>query len=145
MASPTLKAHYVSIFVQRDPQELYEMIWEPPFFRRWATGMSTGGLQRDGKGWKANGPIGPVRVAFTEHNSFGVMDHWVYPGNAPAIYIPMRVIANGHGSEVMLTLFRAPQADDETFTQYTELVKRDLETLKALGESGECDFDMLPF
>src|SRR2546430_8233611 len=34
-----------------------------------------------------------------------------------SIYIPMRVIANGAGSEVLFTLFRLPDTTDETFAR----------------------------
>ena len=50
------------------------------------------------------------------------------------IYIPMRVIANGTGSEVILTLFRLPDMTDEAFARDATWVERDLNALKALLE-----------
>ncbi|WP_225308522.1 hypothetical protein [Hypericibacter terrae] len=52
------------------------------------------------------------------------------------ILIPLRVVANGSGSEVALTLFRLPGMSDEKFAADADWVRRDLERLKALLETG---------
>jgi hypothetical protein len=44
-----------------------------------------------------------------------VLDHWVTLPDGTEISIPLRVVANGDGAEVTLTLFRAPGMDDATF------------------------------
>jgi hypothetical protein len=49
------------------------------------------------------------------------------------VYVPLRVVANGDGSE--LTLFRQPQMSDDKFEADTEWVQRDLATLKQLLEA----------
>jgi hypothetical protein len=49
----------------------------------------------------------------------------------------MRVIANGDGSEVVLTLIRLPDVTDEQFASDAEWVERDLRALKALLEATE--------
>ena len=46
----------------------------------------------------------------------------------------MRIIQNGDGAEVMLTLFRQPDMDDERFSADTKWVVRDLKRLKELSE-----------
>ena len=68
------------------------------------------------------------------HNNYGVMDHWVKTGDDLEVHVPLRVIANGEGAEVMLTLFRQPDIDDEKFAADARRVNRDLKTLKALIE-----------
>jgi hypothetical protein len=61
----------------------------------------------------ADTPEGPVKIRFTERNDFGILDHHVVVRPGVDIYIPMRVIANGTGSEVIFTLFRLPDMTDE--------------------------------
>lgn len=58
-------------------------------------------------------------------------------GTAPdvEIYVPMRVVANGAGSEVLFTLFRMPGVTDEEYAADTGLLEQDLGTLKQLMES----------
>ena len=56
-----------------------------------------------------------------------------FRGNGTEIHVPLRVIANGHGAEVMLTLFRQPGMDDEMFARDVKWITRDLRALKAFA------------
>jgi hypothetical protein len=67
-----------------------------------------------------------MKVQFTGRNDFGVVDHFIYPAPGVEIYVPMRVIANGTGSEVIFTLFRLPEMSDEKFAEDAGWVARDL-------------------
>jgi hypothetical protein len=60
------------------------------------------------------------------------MDHAVDVGAGRLVHVPMRVIENGDGAEIMLTLFRQPGMDDAKFAADAEWVRRDLQTLKDL-------------
>ena len=73
-----------------------------------------------------------MRIRFTERNAFDVMDHHVDLGTGPEVYVPMRVVPNGGGAEVLVTLFRRPDMSDEAFAADAAWVLRDLLTLKAL-------------
>ena len=62
------------------------------------------------------------------------MDHWVDLGSGRVIYVPLRVIENENGADLLLTLFRRPEMTDAKFAEDGEWVKRDLLALKALAE-----------
>lgn len=62
------------------------------------------------------------------------MDHHVDLGDGTEVYVPLRVVENGAGAEVMLTLFRQPGMDEERFAADIKLVNRDLKALKSLIE-----------
>jgi hypothetical protein len=106
----------------------------PENLAKWASGLGRSLTNRDGE-WIAETPQGPVKVRFTERNSFGVLDHYVTAELGLEIYIPMRVISNATGSEVLFTLFRVPEMSDDKFTEDGEWVKRDLNVLKQLLEA----------
>ncbi|MCW8086696.1 SRPBCC family protein [Sabulicella glaciei] len=125
-----LDARTVSVSVNRPWRELYEAIWRPECFPRWASGLSRSTLQPEGDAWTAQGPEGPVRIHFTGHNAFGVMDHFVDTGDGSVIHVPMRVVPNGAGAEVMLTLFRQPGMTDEQFEADFAWMRRDLQALR---------------
>lgn len=127
-----LESRTINISINRNWKEVYEAIWRPEDFPKWASGLSQSSLTQDGDAWKAAGPEGEVRIVFTGHNAYGVMDHHVDAGNGEDIYVPMRVIRNGDGAEVLLTLFRQPDMSDAKFDEDAEWVKRDLLALKAL-------------
>jgi hypothetical protein len=124
----------LSVSINRDVKDVYNFASVPENFRRWASGLGKSLKKVNGE-WVAETPEGPVKVRFTERNEFGVVDHWVSPKPGLQIYIPMRVISNGSGSELIFTLFRLPDMSDEKFAADAEWVMRDLTSLKNLLES----------
>lgn len=134
--TPTIhEAKTISVAIGRNWREVYQAVWRPEVFSRWASGLSRAGLARDGDIWKAQGPEGPITIRFTDHNAFGIMDHYVDSGTGAVIYIPLRIIANGDGALVSLTLFRLPGMSDEKFAEDAAWVQHDLAALKALVTS----------
>jgi len=131
-----LESRTISISIARDWKDVYEAVWQPQDFARWASGLSQSPLERDeADWWKTEGPEGPIRIRFSDHNAFGVMDHYVDIGTGAEIYVPMRIVANGEGAEVLFTLFRQPGMSDEKFAADADWVARDLLALKALTAS----------
>jgi hypothetical protein len=127
----TMQAQTISVFIETPWQEVYEAIWRPEVFPRWATGLSAAGLHNDNGVWRAKGPGGgDVILRFTPQNAFGVMDHTVCLRSGAEIHVPMRVVANGDGAEVMLTLFRQPGVSIEAFEHDANWVRRDLAQLR---------------
>lgn len=122
----------ICISINRNWNEVYEAIWRPQDFPKWASGLSKSSLEKDGDAWRAEGPEGSVRIRFTGHNAFGVMDHYVNAGATQEIYVPLRIIQNGDGADVQLTLFRLAGMSEAKFAKDAEWVRRDLLALKAL-------------
>jgi hypothetical protein len=127
-----LESRTIGISINRNWKEIYEAVWRPEDFPKWASGLSRSPLARDGDAWTTETPEGPVRIRFTAHNAFGVMDHYVQAVNAPEIYVPLRIIQNGDGAEVQFTLFRQPGMSGAQFAADAEWIGRDLLALKAL-------------
>jgi hypothetical protein len=131
-----LECKTISVSINRDWQELYESIWQPRDFPKWASGLSKSELTEEADGWwQAEGPEGCVRIKFTEHNQFGVMDHVIDVGGGKMVSAPMRVLPNGNGAEVMFTLFRQPEMDDAKYQADADWIARDLDSLKKLAEN----------
>ncbi len=128
-----LESRTVSVSIPFDWKALYERIWRPERFAEWASGLSDADLRQEGSVWKATGSTGTVSIRFTAHNDFGIMDHRVELADGQTVYVPLRVIANGEGAEVQLTLFRRPGMTADKFEQDAEWVRRDLEALKMLA------------
>ncbi|CAN5302252.1 polyketide cyclase [soil metagenome] len=119
--------------IARAAAEVYAFAQKPESFPQWAAGLGSG-LTRDGALWISHGPDGDVHVRFSPENPYGVLDHWVTLPGGTELSIPLRVVANGDGAEVTLTLFRAPGMDDATFARDQAMVAQDLARLKALLE-----------
>ena len=127
-----LASRTISISINRNWRKVYDVVWRPEDFPKWASGLSKSPLTKDGETWKAEGPEGTVRILFTAHNAFGVMDHYVDVGDGTIIYVPLRIIQNGDGAEVLLTLFRQQGMSDAKFAADAAWVECDLHALKAL-------------
>jgi hypothetical protein len=122
------------VTIARDWREVYDLASIPENWPRWASGLGKA-FENVGDEWIAEGPEGPIRIRFIARNSYGILDHWVTPAPGVEIYIPLRVIANQSGAEVMLTLFHLPGMTDDKFSADAEWVQRDLAALKQLMES----------
>ena len=59
-----------------------------------------------------------------------MLDLYVTIDSGVEIYIPMRVVPNGAGSELILTVFNSQNMPSDEFEEVIRLVKADLHTLK---------------
>jgi len=130
----TKQAQNLSVYINRNAREVYDFVSIPDNFRLWASGMGDSLRYSHGE-WIAEMPEGPVKIRFSEQNEFGILDHWVSPKPGVQIYIPMRVVPNGAGSELIFTLLRLAGMSDDKFDADAEWVMRDLASLKNLLES----------
>jgi hypothetical protein len=130
----TWEARTLSVSINRPAAEAYEFLAEPENFAKWASGLGSS-LRRRGADWTVETPEGMASVRFSERNRHGVLDHQVtLPRGAP-IYVPLRVIANGEGCDLVLTVFRRPEMSDEKFAADAEWVMRDLYAAKRILEA----------
>lgn len=130
---PPAETRTLSIGIGRDWREVYAFACVPQNFAAWASGMGRSLRQENGS-WKADSPDGPVSIRFTPPNELGVLDHYVTLPSGVEVYIPLRVIANGAGSEILLTLIRLPDMDDEKFAADAAWIEKDLRELKRILE-----------
>jgi hypothetical protein len=126
-------ARHISVSINRPLEEVYSFASDPLNLPIWAAGLS-GSIRREGSEWVAESPMGTVKVKFAEKNNSGILDHYVTLPSGAVVYVPMRVVQNNDGSEVIFTLFRLPDMSEEDFLRDGDLVERDLKTLKAILE-----------
>jgi hypothetical protein len=99
----------------------------------WASGLAKGIEQRDGH-WFADSPMGPVRVAMSPANSFGVLDHDVTLPDGVSVHNAFRVTPSGEGSLLTFVVLRLPGASQENLDADVAHVRKDLAALKRLLE-----------
>ena len=63
------------------------------------------------------------------------MDHEVLLANGHTVHNPLRVVPNGAGSELTLTLFSLSDVSAQKFREDAAWVERDLTRLKTLLEA----------
>lgn len=144
----TYPSFVLSVRIERPIQAVARYLAEPRNFPAWASGLA-GGLTpksvyahtcTEAAEWTADTPQGRVTIRFSQPNDFGVADHSVHLPDGTVVYVPLRAVANGDGSEVSLTLFQLPGMDEARFQADAEWVRRDLATLKRILEAeGEAE------
>jgi hypothetical protein len=129
----TVQSRTVAVRIDRPFDKVYEFLVDPANWNQWAFGLGRN-VRRSQDGWIADSGGGVARVQFTARNSFGVVDHTVVRPSGQRVYIPMRLIANGSGCELLFTLFREPNMSGAQFASDAGFVERDLNGLKTLLE-----------
>jgi hypothetical protein len=129
----TVESRTITVRIARPFNKVYEFLVDPADWNQWAFGLGRN-IRHSQHGWIADSDGGVARVQFTPQNSFGVVDHTVIRPSGQHVYIPMRLIANGSGCELLFTLFREPNMSDAQFASDAGFVQRDLNGLKSLLE-----------
>lgn len=124
----------ISVFIAAPPARVYGFASDPANLPVWVPSFCKS-VARVGGDWVVDSPLGRVVFAFAPPNEYGVLDHTVMLPDGTWLFNPMRVIANGDGSEVLFTLFQHQGMSDEQFRADAALVRSDLETLRQIVEA----------
>lgn len=122
--------------INRPPSEVYDFASNPENLPQWVRSFCLS-VRKSGDEWQMETPTGWVGIRFVPANELGVLDHVVTLPDGQSVLNPMRVVANGDGSEVMFTLFQIPGMSDEQFSKDAGMVEADLQTLKAVLEGSQ--------
>jgi hypothetical protein len=85
--------------------------------------------------WLMTTPQGPARLRIRGNAELGILDH-EYLDDQASWQVPARVVANGTGTEFMITFFQPPAFTDTFFDEQIALVDTELATLKRILETG---------
>ncbi|MEU9556477.1 SRPBCC family protein [Streptomyces fumanus] len=129
-------SRHLSTYIDRTADAVYAYASDPANLPAWANGTGDS-IERVEDRWVAeSSPMGRVEITFAPRNELGVLDHDVTLPNGETVHNPLRVIANGTGSEVVFTLRRRPGMSDADFERDAGMVAADLARLKELMETG---------
>lgn len=123
----------ISVQIARSPAAVYSYVADLDNLPAWATTFCRS-IRHGEDGWLMETSLGSMAIRLAPENDLGVLDHYLTPPGGETLYVPMRVVANGSGSEVFFTLFRLPGASAGDFSADAALVRKDLDSLKVLLE-----------
>ncbi|HEY6183000.1 MAG TPA: hypothetical protein VIW67_12185 [Terriglobales bacterium] len=129
----TVESRTITVRIDRPFENVYEFLADPANWNQWAFGLGKN-IRPSKDNWIADSDGGIAKVLFTPRNDFGVVDHTVIRPSGQRVYVPMRLIVNGSGCELLFTLFREPNMSDTRFASDAGFVQRDLNGLKRLLE-----------
>lgn len=134
MHTQQMQSRHISCVMAAQPQIVYNFAADPDNLPRWAHGLASAEVTRDGDDLVAMSPMGEVRVTFVPRNELGVLDHDVRLPSGQTVNNPFRVLAHPEGSEVVFTIRQLDLTDAE-FDRDCQLVVDDLARLRQFVES----------
>lgn len=135
MTGMATESRHLGVRIDRPAAVVYDYVSQPANLPEWAAGLGSSIELVEGR-WIAESPLGQVAVAMAEPNPYGVLDHWVtILDTGERFYNPMRVIADGDGCELVLTLRRQPDVSVADFERDAAAVAADLAAARRLLES----------
>ena len=134
-------ARYVikSVNIDRSAGDVHAFLADVTNWPRWAVvnilavePSSTAGW------WTIETPYGPAELRLHADPATGIVDHDFRDRESPdeAAVVPARVVANGRGAHVSMTIFQPAELTDADFDREMAAVDRELATLKELLERG---------
>lgn len=128
------EARTISVSIKAPAAATYALIADPRNLPTWSFFILA--VEKDGDVWRVQTQAGDAQMRFVDLNDFGIVDHWVrVAGGADEIYVPLRVITNAEGCEVLFTIFRQPGMEDAAYEHDIALVRKDLARLKSVMEA----------
>lgn len=124
---------HIGVQISREPAVVYAYVTDLNNLPRWAATFCRS-IRREGEQWVMETSLGMMAIRLAPENDLGVLDHYLTLPGGETLSVPMRVVANGSGSEVIFTLFRLPGVREEEYAADAALVRKDLDSLKVLLE-----------
>jgi hypothetical protein len=136
-----LKSRTLSVSINSKPKTVYECVLNLENLPRWAK-MFCHSIKLLNGEWIAEVLQEQAKVRITKRNDFGILDHYVRLLSSPTVdevFVPMRVVQNGDGSEVIFTVFQLAGMAEERYAEDIRMVEQDLKNLKSILEEGISD------
>ncbi len=125
----------LSVSIASPPMAVAAFVADPRNLPHWAGGLCRS-VRQVGDDWRIDTGEGEVGLHFSGPVEHGILDHVITLSPDLQVQVPMRVVPNEEGSEVLFTLFRPPAMTEHRLQQDMALVQADLERLRQVMESG---------
>jgi hypothetical protein len=122
-----------SVTIAAEPRAVLRFVADPANLPRWAPGFAPAVHARYGR-WFVAGDRGEFEITVLASDELGTFDLW--PAADPRRGIRTRVIANGDGSEYVLTVLLDDDIDAAALARQIDVVAQELDTVRALLEAG---------
>ncbi len=124
----------LSVSIACPPAAVADFVADPLNLPQWAGGLCKSARQ-DGDHWIIDTGEGEVGLKFSGPTEHGILDHVITISPELQVHVPMRVVPNGEGSEVLFTLFQPAAMTEFRLQQDIALVTADLQRLKQVMET----------
>ena len=128
------QSHVIHLAIDSPFGKVVEFLSDAGNFPKWAAVQ--GEMTRLGDlEWRAETEFAERIVRFSPDNDFGVFDHAVYVAGETPITMPLQIISNEEGCDLVFLFLRRPGVSDEQFASSVEWVTSDFLALRSLLEA----------
>jgi hypothetical protein len=128
-----MRADTQAITIKASPRELFEFLANPEHVTTWAPNFAKE-IRRTAEGWVVRTAQGEMPIRYATDAAAGVLDYYLSPVPGVEAVTPSRVVANGDGSEYILTAFYPPDMPDDAVEAQRAALAADLRVLQKLFE-----------
>jgi hypothetical protein len=128
------RAEVVHVSILAPPRDVIAFLVDVHNWMTWAPWIRSVS-RSSARDWTFDTDAGPMSVRFAEQNALGVLDYEVTLGSGVRVLNPMRVLANGSGSELVRVVFQSPGASTDEFERDVQAVRDHLARIKARSEA----------
>jgi hypothetical protein len=129
------RSRTITTSIRYPHRQVYEFLVEPLNLPTWASNIGPTIEHMSGTDWSTDGENGRLILRYQPRNEYGILDYAAFREGEEPFMIPMRIVANGDGAEVIYTLYQRPGVTDAAFESEAAWVEADLLTLKTLLEA----------
>jgi len=122
------RSRTISIIVNKKTGDVFDAILQVP-----PKMIPDAKMNNDGW-WSFSSLHGKARLKFNENKPLGILDHQ-YIDEESSWNVPMRVVASGNFSEVVITLNKPNELSDDQFDQRVSEIGEMIVTMKNIIES----------
>ena len=133
--APMPASSTVSLSIRRPVDEVYAFLFDPANLVHWVFGGDQGLRQLSEREWAVETAVGPRVMRYSGRNEAGILDYWsTAEGTSPHL-MPMRVFANGEGTELTQTFHQRPEHSIAQWQSTIEWCMADLYAMKSVLET----------
>jgi len=133
--SKTMKAKTITVTIDAEPRKVLAWMTQPEILPQWNAALCRS-VRNEGGEWIAESPRGPLGLRWVREDRSGLVDLVVQTPDQELVWA-MRVLSNGSGAEVVLTIVQPPGLSDSTFHDHTRWAEKAIRELKKLAEAEE--------
>jgi uncharacterized protein YndB with AHSA1/START domain len=126
-----LDSYTATISIDAPPAAVMDLVGDPERLPEWAPGFALS-VRRDGEHWVVRTDDGERHLRIRVADQLGVTDY-LAPGSELGAFT--RIVSNGTGSEMLFTIFFAPDATEQQREAQRATIESELATVRDLIEA----------
>lgn len=128
-----LRSDTRSIYIDCDAHKVFKFTSNLENLPKWGSSVCKT-VKKTDSGYMCESPMGEKKIRTVTDGKLGVIDQYLSLSRSDELMMPIRVIPNGSGAEVLCTMFQHSDLSDEKYEEQLSSMQMELDRLKDLME-----------